>query len=128
MVKKKQVDEPLVARYPKWYDDFVFDEAQHGDPYPLIARLKFFLQNGGKPPTAGEIEFVVKTLEATARKRGKDSLRNVEQALIALQVKTLKSEGKPLKVAVYEVMRRRGCSRRKVFAAIAEDRMKNPGS
>jgi hypothetical protein len=121
VAKQKQLDEPLVARYPKWYDDFVLDEARHGHPYPLIARLEMFLRNGGEPLTDGEIQFVVKTLEATARKRGKDQLRKAERALIALQVKHLTSEGKPLKAAIDQVMHQRRRSRRHVFKAIAED-------
>jgi hypothetical protein len=119
VVKKTQLDEPLVAYYPKWYDDFVLYEAQHGHPDPLISRLSIFLQNGGEPLTKGEIEFVVKTLRATTRKRGKDELRKVEQFLIASGVESLVKEGKPRKAAIAEVMSQRHRSERHVKSALS---------
>jgi hypothetical protein len=121
VVKKDHpLDEPLVATYPKWYDDFVLYEAQHGHPDPLAARLIGFLQNGGEPLTKGEVEFVVKTLMATGRKRGKDELRKAERQLIAMQVKGLTKEKKlPLKAAIDEVMRYRRRSKRHVQSALS---------
>jgi hypothetical protein len=129
VVKQKQLDksldeEPLVASYPKWYDDFVLYEAKHGHPDPLVARLKAFLRNGGERLTDAEIEFVLETLRATERKRGKDRLREAEQAVIAMQVEQLMHKGMRQKEAIAEVMEHKGCSRRHVFGALKKAKEK----
>ena len=106
-----------MVKSPELFARFALDAAQHGDPYPLIARLHVSLQ-WGKPLSDGELRFIIEALEATAGKRCADNLRKVEQMLIAEQVEGLTNDGMPQKKAISEVMRQRGRSRRHVFNAL----------
>ena len=120
---------------------FALNEARHGNPGPLIGRLRFFLMlKRGEQPSAGaselvatdgadvappvlcggvilsegEIAFIVEALEATIGKRGHDAVREVEKSLIAEQVK----QGVPRKV----VAKQRNLSLRTVATAIKDRR------
>lgn len=112
-----------MAKKPGAFARFALDEAQRGDPYPLIGRLTNVLQGSGL--SAGEIRFIVEALEATEGKRGTDKLREIEQMLIADQVEDL-SKSMSQKEAIEEVMRQRDRSRRHVFNALKAHRAK-PG-
>jgi hypothetical protein len=79
----------------------------------LCARLSI-----RKPLTDAEIQFIVDVLQANAGKRQKSRIRAIERYLIAAQVDDLVQGGMKKEAAVTEVMRLRGCKRRKVFDAI----------
>jgi hypothetical protein len=101
-------------RIPRdWFAKLALREARRGDPGVLCARL-----STRKPLTDEEIQFIVEVLQANAGKRQRSKLRAIERYLIAAQVDELIQGGMKKEAAVAEIMRLRGCKRRKVFDAI----------
>jgi hypothetical protein len=104
---------------PDWQAKHSFEEAQQGNPFPLIARVRRALHRRGEPLSENEIAFVVDALEATIGKRARAELKRVKEALIAMQVDDQVADGKPLKNAIKDVAAKRGCAERTVNTARA---------
>ena len=105
---------------PDWFAEYALKEAKLGNPGHLIGR---FLSR--KTLSDGEIQFIVKALEATGGKRQADELREIEQFLIAEQVEGFMTEnGLKQEAAIKAVMDWRGRSRRHVFNALKAYRAK----
>jgi hypothetical protein len=98
---------------------YAYEEARHGNPYPLAARLMIALQASNKPLSDDELRFIRDTLEASAGKETNALLRDLELQLIAQQVDGLIDEdGKSPKDAVDAVKRDRRRSVRHIRTAL----------
>jgi hypothetical protein len=98
---------------------YAYEEARHGNPYPLIARLAACVQRSSGPLSDDEFNFIRNVLEASAGKETNARLRQLEQRLIAQQVDGLIDEdGKSSKDAVDAVSRDRRRSARHVRTAL----------
>jgi hypothetical protein len=117
----------VVKPPPDWFVKYGLDEAELGNPAPLIARLIIALQHSTRPLSDAEIWWIREVIEATGGKRWANNLREIEQMLITEQVEDLTKEMGKQESAIEEVMRQRARSRQTIFTAIKAHKARRRG-